>query len=135
MNLRLRRFDFGKHHTVGTLHLDGKFICFTLEDRTRLIESLIDKVKAETAIPSGRYKLVVDHSNRFGKPLPRLVDVPFFTGIRIHTGNTAKDTEGCILVGLSYTFGTGFIGHSRKAMNALMAELATAKDDIEIEVM
>ena len=134
MKLKLRRFDFGLHHTVGTLHVDGHFLCFTLEDRTRHIDTIIDKVAAETAVPSGTYELVVDKSQRFGKPLPRLLNVPYFTGIRIHAGNTAKDTEGCILLGLSFTSGTEFIGSSRKAMHILMAKLATATDKIEIEV-
>lgn len=135
MKLKLRRFDFGLQHTVGTLHVDGHFLCFTLEDRTRHTETIIDKVAAETAIPSGTYEVVVDESQRFGKPLPRLKDVPYFTGIRIHVGNYAKDTEGCILVGLGYKSGTDMISNSKDAMHILMAKLATATDKIEIEVM
>lgn len=135
MKLILRRFDYGLQHTVGTLHADGHFLCFTLEDRTRHIDTIIDKVAKETAIPSGTYEVVVDYSPTFNKALPRLLNVPFFTGIRIHAGNTSKNTDGCILVGLSYTSGKDFIGSSRKAMHILTAKLSTATDKIEIEVL
>jgi hypothetical protein len=74
------------------------FICHTLEDVQRDV-----KIAGETAIGWGKYKLIVNMSNRFKKRLPLLLDVPNFAGVRIHGGNTELDTEGCILVGTRKT--------------------------------
>lgn len=57
------------------------------------------KVKGMTAIPEGRYLMRFTYSPKFGKRLFQLMDVPLFDGIRIHSGNSVKDTQGCILVG------------------------------------
>ena len=57
------------------------------------------KVKGMTAIPEGRYLMRFTYSPKFGKKLFQLMDVPLFDGIRIHSGNSVKDTQGCILVG------------------------------------
>lgn len=76
----------------------GTRFCDTLEDRVRDLKQE-PKVPGATAIPAGRYEVIVNRSPRFGRDLPRLLDVPGFEGILIHRGNTAKDTAGCILVG------------------------------------
>lgn len=81
---------------MGKLYIDGKFQCFTLEDEFRTI-----KVKDETRIPSGTYGVIWTYSNRFKRDMLLLEQVPGFAGIRIHSGNTDKDTSGCILVGES----------------------------------
>jgi hypothetical protein len=86
-----------------------------------------EKVYGQTAIPRGTYQVVVDWSNRFNKELPRLVDVPGFEGIRIHTGNKPEDTEGCVLVGTNI-INENLIGNSRTAMLLLMAKLNAAYD-------
>lgn len=88
--------------TVGILYADEQQVCFTLEDEVCQIDGLDVaewKVQNQTAIPRGRYNVVMDFSNRFGKIMPHLLGVPGFTGIRIHGGNRASDTEGCIIVG------------------------------------
>lgn len=98
MELRLDRRFLRAGYTIGALFVDGVYFCDTLEDRVRDL-AREGKVAGETAIPCGRYRVVMPVSPRFGRRLPRLVDVPGFTGILIHRGNTAADTGGCILVG------------------------------------
>ena len=92
-------------YTIGKMYIDGDYFCDTLEDRVRDINKngKFDngevKVAGETAIPYGRYQVVVNMSPRFKRELPRLLNVPNFEGILIHRGNTDKDSSGCILVG------------------------------------
>jgi hypothetical protein len=95
LRLELVRSTFGPNTTTGDLYADGVWACFTLEDRVRTSP----KVPGETAIPEGTYPLLITPSPRFKRRLPLLVNVPGFDGIRIHPGNSHKDTEGCILVG------------------------------------
>ena len=90
------------------------------------------KVHGKTAIPTGRYKVIISYSNRFKKYLPEIVGVPGFLGIRIHSGNSAADTEGCPLVGT--TKGIDFIGNSRKAFTPLMAKLKAAEKKEKIYI-
>jgi hypothetical protein len=120
MELNLKRLHKTAHETIGELYVDGVFECYTLEDKEREV-----KIKSETAIPKGTYKVIINISNRFKKTMPLLVDVPNFEGIRIHSGNTNHDTEGCILVGK--TRGDDYIGGSRVAFAKLMEKLKKAK--------
>ena len=85
--------------TVGEMYCGDRFLCFILEDKRRELKTAADKVKGKTAIPEGRYPLVIDFSQRFQKTMPHILAVPYFEGIRIHPGNTAADTEGCPLTG------------------------------------
>ena len=129
MRLHLQRERSSKNSTIGILTTDG-FQCFTLEDVTR-----DKKIAGRTAIPAGTYKVVITYSPRFRKALPLLLDVPHFTGIRIHPGNTAADTEGCILPGL--TRGTDWVGSSAAAFAKLLVLLRGAesrKEDIHITI-
>jgi hypothetical protein len=96
----------GKDYTVGSLYVDGEYFCGTLEDTDRgltqempLEEIRRIKIPHETAIPAGVYRVIVNLSPAKKRMLPRLLDVPGFSGILIHRGNTAKDSSGCILVG------------------------------------
>jgi len=125
MNLTLYRKWFTDISTTGVLFIDGEFFCYTLEDKVRE-----GKVYGKTAIPYGEYDVVVTYSPRFQKNMPLLKNVPNFEGVRIHTGNTANDTEGCILVGKSK--GYDFIGGSRNAFNELMERIKGQKLTIEI---
>jgi hypothetical protein len=106
---------------IGELSIDGIFECFTLEDVERPV-----KIKSETAIPKGTYKVIINQSNRFKRLLPLLLNVPEFEGVRIHPGNTNHNTEGCILVG--QTRKKDYIGQSRKAFDKLFKKMQAAKN-------
>ena len=99
-------------YTIGKLYVNGKQLCNTLEDTDRrlyqgqpLAEIAKRKVKKQTAIPTGTYRLQVSESPKFKRELIEVLDVPGFTGIRIHRGNTAADSEGCILPGVNNAVG------------------------------
>lgn len=124
MELVLERAHGTVGFTGGRLFIDGRFECFTLEDQERPV-----KIKGETAIPLGRYQVTISFSPRFKKLLPLLHDVPNFEGIRIHPGNTAQDTEGCILLGLQGDdLDKGFIGKSQAAFHQLFPKIQSALD-------
>ena len=102
MKLKLIRQPSLAHCTLGQLFVDDQPQCFTCEDVVREVEGAPVKdwkIAAETAIPRGTYEVIITHSVHFNKELPLLLNVPGFSGVRIHSGNTAADTEGCILVG------------------------------------
>lgn len=96
--LQVNRRWFTERSTVGELLVDARFQCFTLEDKWRDL-SREPKVPRETCIPDGRYQVVIDFSQRFGRPMPHILNVPHFEGIRFHPGNTPADTEGCPVLG------------------------------------
>jgi len=121
MKLHVKRLHKTNNSTIGELTIDGIFQCYTLEDVEREV-----KIKSETAIPKGTYKVIINKSNRFKRLLPLLLDVKGFEGIRIHSGNTNHDTEGCILVG--ETRGKDFVGKSRKAFDKLFEKMKKAKE-------
>lgn len=118
MELKLIRETFTDKSTIGSLFVNGIFFCYTLEDKDRKLESGGVKEYAKTAIPRGKYKVINSFSNRFKKYMPELVNVPQFAGIRIHAGNTADHSEGCILVGS--TKAVDFIGNSKLTFDNLM---------------
>jgi hypothetical protein len=120
--------------TIGKLYIDGKYECFILEDFDRLSKGR-KKIRGITAIPGGTYEISITYSPKFKRKLPVLRNVPGFTGIRIHAGNTAKDTEGCLLPGT--TRSEDFVGQSKRAFNKLYRKLERAKREgktIKIEV-
>jgi hypothetical protein len=125
VKLEVRRFEYGTNYTVGKLYIDGIYECYTLEreafPHTR-----------KPAIPKGSYSLVIDDSTRFQRPMPHILDVPGYEGIRIHSGNTDADTEGCILVGTTWA-GVDFIGNSKVAFAALFSKMQAA-DKMVIEI-
>lgn len=103
MELILKRTDFTDEATLGEITIDGVHECYSCEDKTR--DENEPKVFGKTAIPYGKYKIVITRSNRFSKLekkdvyLPELLLVPGFEGVRIHPGNKPEDTEGCLLPG------------------------------------
>lgn len=109
MNVELRRIARKDKYTIGHLYINFRYVCDILEPPDRLYFGL-PKVKGDTAIPTGRYELVLNnYSPRFGKQepykslsngcVPLVKNVPDFDGVRFHIGNTVKDTDGCQLVG------------------------------------
>lgn len=129
MILELKRKIFTDDSTIGELYIDGVFFCYTLEDKVRDA-----KIYGITAIPYGKYEMIVSFSNRFKQYMPLLLKVPGFEGIRIHAGNKSADTEGCILVGSSKSL--NFIGKSRVTYRSLFAKikLAVKKEKLFINI-
>lgn len=114
MDIFLKREASTELSTIGELTIpDLGFRCWVLEDPVRPV-----KIATKTAIAEGRYEVIVNWSNRFKRNLPLLLNVPEFQGIRIHAGNTADDTEGCLLVGHTRKR-TDFIGRSKAAFDVL----------------
>lgn len=129
MLMTLHRAPSARGWTKGELFLDGQFTCFTCEDQVRAPGV---KVYGQTAIPAGRYAVVITPSPRFQRDLPLLLAVPNFEGVRIHPGNTAKDTEGCILPGM--TFGPNGVFNSKIAFDILFKAIQDA-DETWIEII
>lgn len=136
MEIDLHRKWRKKAYTIGVLSINGQRICETLEDTDRGLSSSMSKeeiakrkIYAETAIPTGKYQVVLTYSPRFKKKLPLVMNVPGYEGIRIHSGNKAKDTEGCILCGRNTAVGT--VTNSRYWTNKVinMIDSAIAKKE------
>lgn len=132
MELTLKRTD-NTNCTIGNLSINGTFECYTLEDVDRGLTSQWPigaiaelKIHGKTAIPTGKYEVVIGYSERFKRLLPLLLNVPGFAGIRIHPGNGPDDTEGCILVGQRVDGSRLAGGSSRPAFSALFAKLQAA---------
>lgn len=133
MKIKLIRDDLNPTCTLGKLYIDGVYECETLED---VVRSDGVKIFGETAIPHGLYRLDVTFSPRFKRDLPLLVNVSGFVGVRIHPGNTAKDTEGCILVGRRRDIRT--ILQSKMAFDPLFEKIMKAskvKENITLEII
>lgn len=133
MEIVLKRMARKEAYTIGRLYVDGMLVCNTLEDRDRLFFGQ-DKVMHETAIPCGRYSVSLNsYSPKFGNRsfyketcggcLPLINNVPGFTGIRIHCGNTVDDTSGCILVGINDKVGR--VSNSQATFKTLMDKYLT----------
>lgn len=128
MELKLNRIFLGSSATIGELYVDGEHIADTLEDRVRPEG---EKIYGKTAIPEGTYEMVLSYSPRFKKILPEILNVPNFTGIRIHCGNSSADSSGCVLVGTWDGEKEDWVGNSRIAFNELMSLLQKAADNKE----
>lgn len=136
MEIKVERAWKKKDYTIGRLYINGKLWCNTLEDTVREIDDNGNgKIKGKTAIPAGKYKVIFNYSPKFGRQMPRLLNVPHFDGILIHSGNTAADSEGCILVG--YNNEVGRLSHSRDTsdrLNVLIEDVQRHGEEITIEI-
>lgn len=138
MELILERIAKRKTYTIGRLYIQDSvddeylagtkkiYFCDTLEPTWRDYAHGGRKIKGRSAIPEGRYAVVISYSPKFKQWLPILLGVPNFSGIRIHAGNTAKDTEGCILVGENREVGS--VLDSRKWLKGIKHKIVAAKE-------
>ena len=142
MELKLKRRYKAETYTIGDMFLEEEWFCNTLEDKDRGLKSSMSleeinkiKVYAETAIPTGRYKVIMDvvspkynkvkwYKDNFGGRMPRLENVKGFSGILIHPGTTAVDSAGCIIVGLNKIKGN--VLESRATFTKLWKKLEEA---------
>ena len=143
MQILIQRHALKTGYTIGRMEINGRYFCDTLEDTDRgLRESMTEdeiaalKVKGATAIPTGTYRIDMQtRSPRFGRVLPRLLSVKGYAGVLIHSGNTADDTEGCILVGENRE--RGKVLNSRATLEHLLAFLHAAQaegEEIELTI-
>ena len=127
MELILTRIARKAEYTIGRLEDEnGKKLCDTLEPIWRNYDGGELKIPKKSAIPEGTYRVVTTYSLRFRKYLPLLVGVPGFEGVRIHAGNTSRDTEGCILVG--HNLQVGKVLWSRITLEKLMKLIENEKE-------
>lgn len=127
-------------YTIGRVYIDGKFVCNSLEDQDRglmqymsVSEVLAAKIKGATAIPAGDYKVMFTWSSRFKRPMPQIMNVKGFTGVRIHAGNTAADTEGCILLGDNTI--KGQLTNSRKRVREFETKLQVEGGTCDLHIV
>lgn len=139
MNIKILRARKLPTHTIGQLYVNDEFFCFTLEDVVREVGNQpVErwKVFGETAIPAGRYNVSFEQSARFGTDTITINNVPGFSHIRIHSGNTAKDTEGCIIVGYKLTADNIIQpGTTRPALADLKSILKRANEEIYLSIV
>ena len=141
MKLELKRIALRDTYTIGNLYIDGVYFCDTIEDKVRDLNKngVFDngefKAKGETAIPYGTYEVVWAYSPRFKRYIPRLLNVKSFAGVLIHGGNTARDTEGCIILGQNKV--KGKVINSKEFVNKLYPIIKNAcqKGKVTIEVV
>lgn len=144
MEIQVNRIARKDGYTIGRMSLNNEYFCDTLEDTDRGLkdamqvnEVLAKKIKAQTAIPTGKYDVILTFSPRFKRVLPLLLNVKGYEGIRIHAGNTAeKDTEGCLLVGENKI--KGQVINSRATLEKLMPvllECEKRKEKISITIV
>lgn len=121
MILQMLRFEYHPERTIGVLLVDGRYFSYTLEDTARKV-----KIAGRTAIPEGEYPVRISMSARFKRKMLEVQNVPGFSGIRIHAGNTEHDTEGCPLLGYNRNSSTIFV--SRVAVADLEKKVRDSLD-------
>ena len=129
--VKIKRIAFKENYTIGRLYVDDIYICDTIEDKVRELNTAEDKVYGKTAIPVGTYSADLYFSKKFGYTVVRLFKVPFFEGIYIHKGNTEKDSLGCIIVG--YNDKVGWVSRPTKAMTKIVDTLRGRQIEVVVE--
>lgn len=129
MKIIIRRQPSQGGATIGKLSIDGLFACYVLEDEIREVpgQTVSEwKIKGQTAIPAGEYRVTLEDSARFGPDTMTINDVPGFQYIRMHAGNTSADTEGCPLLGMRATDHSLIGGTSKPAVALVKGEVQRA---------
>lgn len=142
MEIKLIRKYYQAKYTIGRLYVNNRFFSDCLEppslhltERSALGTILIAKYKGYRAIPTGRYRVLITRSRRFGRWLPLLLNVKGFEGIRIHAGNKPEDTQGCILLGFNRR--KGYVLDSTRCVLTLvkmMTEAIAKGEKVFVEV-
>ena len=138
MRIELIRIAFKDTYTIGKLYVDGTYFSDVLEDKDRGLDSSMSeseiqekKVKGQTAIPTGHYVINITYSPKYKRMMPLLLDVKGYSGIRIHSGNTSKDTEGCLIVGKNKK--VGMVLESRGTYQRLF-KMMEGQEEITIDI-
>ncbi len=133
MELKLIRDIKSTKSTIGTLYIDNVKETNILEDVDRGLKQsdplsyiITHKQYGKTAIPTGRYQVIISQSVRFKRFLPEIINVPGYLGIRIHPGNDAADTDGCLLPGTYSPKASDFVSNSKIAFDKLFPKLQAA---------
>ena len=142
MELKLIRKYRKTDYTIGILYINNKYFCEILEDTDRGLKDSMSleeikkiKIKDQTCIPYGKYQILMTYSPKYKKVMPLVNNVKGFEGIRIHSGNTNKDTSGCLLPGFNKI--KGQVINSRETFNKLYSLIQTAinnKENVTIEI-
>lgn len=146
MELLLKRIAPRETYTIGKLYVDGVYFCDTLEDPVRVLtdknkdgdfdDAGEGKIYGNTAIPAGRYRVTVDMSARFKREMIHILNVPGYTGVRMHSGVTAEHTHGCPLLGKNTVKGEVHGGKEfEKALILIIKSALEAHQDVFIEVI
>ena len=140
MRITLIRIANRPTYCIGKVYIDGVYFCDCIEDTDRGLkdemteeEILKLKIKGETAIPTGIYKVTITYSPKYKKDMPLINNVKGYSGIRIHSGNTSKDTEGCLILGKNTK--VGMVTESRKTYNAFFKRLKQTNEKIIIDIL
>ncbi|MBO4307238.1 MAG: hypothetical protein J5848_02865 [Bacteroidales bacterium] len=126
-------------YTIGYWIVDGKLMCNTLEDEVRDLnkngkfDNGEKKIYGESAIPYGKYKIKMTYSPKYKRMMPQVMDVPHFTGIRIHAANKPTELEGCIALGENKV--KGGIINSRLHVNVFIDMLVKAGGEADFEII
>lgn len=140
MKVRIERKWKKDGYTVGRVYIDDVFFCNSMEDKDRGLRQDMSvgeisrlKVDGVTAIPTGKYKVSMTFSPKYKREMPHVMNVKGFTGIRIHSGNTAADSEGCILLGNNNR--VGWISNSRETCKRFEQMLINAGETCDLEII
>ena len=127
-------------YTIGKVFIDSEFFCNSMEDKDRGLAQYMSvgeitkkKVYGETAIPTGKYKVTMTYSSKYKRMMPQVMNVKGFAGIRIHSGNTAKDSLGCLLFGKNDK--PGWISNSRNTCKKFEELLVKAGGTCDLEII
>ena len=156
MELRLERIALRSEYTIGKLYVDGEYVCDTIEDTVRDLDKDGKfangevKIPGKTAIPYGRYEITMKvkspkYSNftryswakKYDGYLPRLLNVPHFDGVLIHVGNSALDSEACVLVGENKVVGKvmNSVNTFRRLMDEYLVPAKKRSERISITII